>query len=104
MATTGILAPHRQHEYIFPIKYSGGSTVSLSSFIWSCALGGDEAWTGKHLTAESGDHETSKRRFLDTTVPPREANQLPVGLLSPTRLQDNHDSCEGFCNRDSDSA
>src|SRR5215813_2758518 len=35
MATTGILAPHRQHEYIFPIKYNGGSMVSLSSSIWS---------------------------------------------------------------------
>src|SRR5262245_48270301 len=32
-ATTGILAPHRQHEYIFPIKYNGGSIVSLSSSI-----------------------------------------------------------------------
>src|SRR5262249_22968779 len=30
MATTGILAPHRQHAYIFPIKYNGGSMVSLS--------------------------------------------------------------------------
>jgi hypothetical protein len=29
------LAPHRQHEYIFPIKYNGGSMVSLSSSIWS---------------------------------------------------------------------
>jgi hypothetical protein len=35
MATTGILAPHRQHKYIFPIKYNGGSMVSLSSSIWS---------------------------------------------------------------------
>src|SRR5215813_14192204 len=33
MATTGILAPHRQHEYIFPIKYNGGSIVSRSSSI-----------------------------------------------------------------------
>lgn len=36
MATTGILAPYRQHEYIFPIKYTGGSIVSLSSSICSC--------------------------------------------------------------------
>src|SRR5215813_14357618 len=35
MATTGILAPHRQHAYIFPIKYNGGSMVSLSSSMWS---------------------------------------------------------------------
>jgi hypothetical protein len=89
MATTGILAPHRQHEYIFPIKYSGGSTVSLSSFIWSCVLGGDETWTGENFTAETGDQESSKRGFLDTTVPPGEANQLPVGLLPPTGLRGN---------------
>jgi len=32
-ATTGIFAPHLQHEYIFPIRYTGGSIVSLSSSI-----------------------------------------------------------------------
>jgi hypothetical protein len=33
IATTGILALHRQHEYILPIKYNGGSMVSSSSSI-----------------------------------------------------------------------